>query len=226
MYFQARFTGVVNVADVSADSLYTGAGRPYGSPAGHPAGSYWPKLNADGSFKKSNISNFWKARPLKYEYDNRAALGLDLSLPDGMADPRNWWWLDEAKWNAHGANVAYNGTWDNMGYCYMRVRRYGNSLTAWTTKMTGSPLPALGGDQGGPADCPTTDDDWDSKAERLIIQLDADKVINGVNLKNTFSTQASPLGGAVGFCTASQPGASWDIIDMKIPRMLVKTWTN
>ena len=186
--FQIRFTDVVDVAGVSADSLYTGAGQPYGSPAGHSAGSYWPKLNADGSFRKTTAADFWKTHPLKYEYDNRVALGLDLSLPDGMADPRNWWWLDEAKWNVHGANVTYNGMWSNMGYCYLRVRRYGNSLTAWTTKMTGSPLPALGGDQGGPTACPTTDNEWNSKAERLIIQLDADKVINDVNLKNTFST--------------------------------------
>lgn len=113
--------------------------------------------------------DFWKKHPLKYEYNNRVALGLDLSLPNGMADPRNWWWLDEAKWNVHGANVTYGGTWNNMGYCYMRVRRYGNSLTAWTTKMTGSPLPALGGDQGGPIACPMTDDEWDRYGEKLVI---------------------------------------------------------
>lgn len=231
--FQRRFSAVVNVADVSSDPLYTGAGKPYGSPEGHPAGSYWPKLNADGTFAKSSggggvSSNFWKTRPLKYEYVNRVALGLDLSKADGMADPSNWWWLDEGKWNAHRANVTYTGIWRNMGHCYLRVRRYGNSLTAWTTKMTASPLPDLGGDQGGPADCPEigNDDAWNSQAEKLVIQLDADESLDGVNLKNTFSTQASPLGGALGFITYSQPGASWDILDMKIPRLLVKTWTN
>ena len=227
--FQQRFSATVNVADVSADPLYTGAGKPYGSPAGHPAGNYWPKLNADGSFARpsgSSASGFWKTRPLKYEYDNRAALGIDLSLPDGMADPRNWWWLDDAKWDAHGRNVAYPGSWGRMGYCYMRVRRYGDGLTAWTTKMTASPLPALGGDQGGPEDCPATDAQWDRQARKLVVSLDSDKSLDGVNLGDTFSTRASPLGGAIGFVAASQPGASWDIIDMKIPRTLVKTWTN
>ena len=163
---------------------------------------------------------------MKYEFDNRVALGLDLSLPDGMADPRNWWWLNETKWNAHYANVVYSSTWFNMGQCYMRVRRYGNSLTAWTTKMTASPIPDRGGDQGGPAACPATDDAWDSQARKLVIQLDANESLDSVNIRNTFSTQASPLGGAIGFITSSQPGASWDILDMKIPRILVKTWTN
>ena len=179
-----------------------------------------------------DASNFWKTHPLTYEYEHRGTgageLSLDLSLPDGMANPKIRWWENDTLWNAHAAKITYNGTWGNMGYCYMRVRRVGNSLTAWTTKMTGSPLPALGGDQGGPADCPAIGDDdaWNRQARKLVIQLDADETLNGVNLKNTFSLQASPLGGAVGFITASQPGASWDILDMKIPRVLVKTWTN
>lgn len=227
-YFQLRFANVVEVSAVSADQNYINVANTYGygQLSAHSPGEYWPRLNADGSFSKTSAAGFWATRPLKYEYDNRVALGLDLSRPDGMADPRNWWWLDETKWNAHGANVAHGGTWRIMGHCYMRVRRYGNSLTAWTTKMAGSPLPDLGGDQGGPADCPATDAAWNSQAERLVIQLDADESLNGVNLRNTFSTRASPLGGAFGFVTASQPGASWDIIDMKIPRVLVKAWTN
>ena len=48
--FQQRFTATVNPANVSSDSLYTGAGKPYGSPVGHPAGQYWPALNSDGTF--------------------------------------------------------------------------------------------------------------------------------------------------------------------------------
>lgn len=172
--FQRRFTDVVDVADVSgvsADRQYANLADVYGygQLSAHSPGAYWPKLNAIGSFSMTAAAYFWNTRPLKYEYDNRVALGLDLSLPDGMANPRNWWWLNEAKWNAHGANVTYNGTWGNMGYCYMRVRRYGNGLTAWTTRMTGSPLPDLGGDQGGPADCPATDDEWDRYGEKLVI---------------------------------------------------------
>ena len=216
------------------------------------SGTHIPKMNEDGTFERQNINYYtiWNNNPTAYEISKQSSL-YQVKYPtdynsylkktnwdkkttkidiNNLSAPENWWWMNNDQWN--NFKTVHNFGWHNAGYSYIRIRRDGNMISVWTTKFTGKPdnttLTALGGDIAGVTKCPT---DWNTAvankdAYMLTLDLNStDDKIENIPLK-TWSIDSEPNGGYIGFITQSQAGATWEIIDMQIPRYFVKVKTN
>jgi hypothetical protein len=137
--------------------------------------------------------------------------------------------MNADQWNKYGVPYTkpYNWSNNNAGHSYIRIRRDGNMISAWTTKFKGTPPNTntiFKSDTNGTGNLPS---DWeqavtDGDAYLITINLNSSDRLNTIPL-NKWSTSNHPEGGQVGFVTQSQPFATWDIIEMNIPRVFVKT---
>jgi len=202
----------------------------YGAP--RPTRELWRALSGI-QFERDLSSQLYKISSVEgdgSQWSQWKASSTDRIDPGCLSSPENWWWMDQSQYSRYAACFK-NAGWGMSGgnRVYMRVRRQGDKIQAWTTRFTqAAPEHGGGGDSDGLAECPS---DWDAAvragdAFTLSVDLASDAVVNQISLSSCFSAQARPLGGRMGFVTFSQSGATWDILDMKIPKIIVRTWSN
>lgn len=183
------------------------------------------------------IAAFWRTRRMPWE-DNPdlvpAAAGLTEAEKSLLRTGGLGW--------THGANAAAGaeivrkvtgyatgvGGWKGYGaqnYAYIRVRREGDRLSAWTTRFTraAKAVERGAGDFGGPASPPS---DWNAacmgdapQAYCLTVDMAAEPSLSAFAGAQREKCRA-------GFMTYSQPFATYEVISAALPRVYVKAWTN
>jgi len=173
---------------------------------------------------RAALSAFWKDRRLPWE-DNPDLLPASLGLTDAekarIRDGGLGWTDDAAimgklrQADFNTATVGFRGA----GHAYIRVRREGDRLSAWTTKFTRGAFSVerAPGDFGGPEQPPS---DWAAAvASKDAYLLTVD--IAGVDQLTAFAGAAAERCQA-GFMTYSQPLATYQIISAALPRVYVR----
>jgi hypothetical protein len=117
--------------------------------------------------------------------------------------------MNADQWNKYGVPYTkpYNWSNNNAGHSYIRIRRDGNMISAWTTKFTGTPPdnnPDLASDTNGtgnlPSDKTGSTYTWDravkdGDAYILTVDLNSNDTLNVSTLPlRTWSLEADPDG--------------------------------
>ena len=194
-------------------------------------------------YERKYRESLYKVVPQKVEISRQPLSGWALKSPnesidiDNLSSPENWWWMNSGQNTAHYAKCTKNFGWHNAGISYLRVKRDGDHISCWTTKFTGNVnnlddvISSANRDFNGPTAVPDGDAGWNNavaskNAFLMTLDLASNVNVSGGGKLSDWGLASHPEGGRIGFVTASQTGASWDIIKMDIPKTVVKTQTN